>query len=170
MLDREGSVITEPREGAVRSELSRLLEGAPFCTSKRCSDFLKYVVENTISGSSGKLKERTIGVELFQLPPNYDTGQHAIVRVTANEVRKRLAQYYLAESGSSHPVRIDLPPGSYSAEFRWETPALEAPAPETHAPPAPPSRRARLVIVCVAAALVMVGAFSLWRWLGAKPA
>jgi hypothetical protein len=169
MSEREGSVITEPRERVVRAELNRLLEGAPFRTSKRCSDFLKYVVENTISGSSGKLKERTIGAELFQLPPDYDTGQHAIVRVTANEVRKRLAQHYLAESGSSHPVRIDLPPGSYSAEFRWETPAVEAPAPETHAPPARPRRRTRLVIACAAAALALLGALLVWRWQTVEP-
>jgi hypothetical protein len=51
--------------------------------------------------------------------------------VTANEVRKKLAQHYLAENGSYHPVRIGLPPGSYSAEFKWEPPAVEAPAAET---------------------------------------
>lgn len=160
----EGAIISESRERAVRAELDRLLEGASFRTSKRCSDFLNYVVEHTINGPSGALKERSIGVELFQLPPNFDTGQHAVVRVTANEVRKRLAQYYLAESGSYHPVRIELPPGSYSAEFRWEPPAPETPV------PARPSRLTRLVIACVAAALVvMVGAFSLWWWHAVKP-
>ena len=30
-------------------------------------EFLKYVVEHTITGPSGTLKERSIGVELFQL-------------------------------------------------------------------------------------------------------
>jgi hypothetical protein len=101
-------------------ELARLLESPAFRTSKRCREFLEYIVEHTMNGSSGALKERSLGVALFQLPQDFDTGQHTIVRVTANEVRKKLAQHYLAENGSSHAVRIDLPPGSYSVEFRWE--------------------------------------------------
>src|SRR5947208_16719734 len=98
----------------VRAELTSLLESPSFRTSKRCREFLDYIVEHTISGPSGTLKERSIGVELFQLPQDFDSGQHTIVRVTANEVRKKLAQYYLAENGTRHPVKIQLPPGSYS--------------------------------------------------------
>lgn len=69
-----------------------------------------------------------IGVELFELAKDFDPDQHTIVRVAANEVRKKLAQHYLAKNGSSHPVRIDLPPGSYKADFRWGPPAAEPPA------------------------------------------
>ena len=92
-------------------------------------EFLAHIVEHTIMGPSGALKERAIGVDLFQLPHDFDTGQHAIVRVTASEVRKKLAQHYLAENGTYHPVRIELPPGSYAAELKWRTP----PAAETQA-------------------------------------
>ena len=120
------------------AELHRILESASFRNSKRCREFLEHIVEHTIGGPVGGLKERMIGVELFQLPQDFDTGQHTIVRVTANEVRKKLAQHYLAENGSHQPVRIDLPPGSYSAEFRWESPAADIPAEESPAaePPA----------------------------------
>jgi hypothetical protein len=152
----------ESRERAVRAELHRLLESPAFRTSKRCREFLEYIVEHTISGPSDALKERSIGVELFQLPPDFDPGQHTIVRVTANELRKKLAQQYLAENGSSHPVRIDLPPGSYRAEFRWETPIAE-----TRVPPRS-SWRARRMIACAAAILVILGALSAWRWNAAK--
>src|SRR6266446_530181 len=131
MCEREITGLSESQEQAVREELRRLLEGAAFRTSKRCREFLEYIVAHTISGPSGALKERSIGVELFLLPQDFDAGQHTIVRVTANEVRKKLAQHYLAENGSYHPVRIGLPPGSYSAEFRWEAPAVAAPAAET---------------------------------------
>jgi len=119
MFQQDISGLSESQEQAVREELHRLLEGAAFRTSKRCREFLEYIVVHTISGPSGALKERSIGVELFLLPQDFDTGQHTIVRVTANEIRKRLAQHYLAENGSSHPVKIALPPGSYSAEFTW---------------------------------------------------
>jgi len=94
------------------------VDSPAFPTSKRCREFLEYIVEHTINGPNGTLKERSIGVELFQLPQDFDTGRHTIVRVTANEVRKRLAQHYLAENGAYHPVRIDLPPGSYSARIQ----------------------------------------------------
>src|SRR5438270_12750449 len=98
----EISGLAESREQAVRAELTRLLESATFRTSKRCREFLEYVVNQTISGPNGTLKERSLGVELFQLPLDFDTGQHTIVRVTANEVRKKLAQHYLAANGSFH--------------------------------------------------------------------
>src|SRR5690242_15151839 len=110
MCESEGKRLTESRELAIRTELARLLESGAFRTSKRCREFLEYIVEHTINGPAGALKERSIGVELFHLPQDFDTGQHAVVRVTANEVRKKLAQHYLTGNGSSHPVRIELPP------------------------------------------------------------
>src|SRR5438034_7179246 len=128
MCESETTGLNQPQEQAVRMELNRLLESAAFRTSKRCREFLEYIVQHTINGPSGALKERSIGVEVFRLPKDFDTGQHTVVRVTANEVRKKLAQQYLAENGTYHPIRIDLPPGSYSTVFTWGVPA-EAPAP-----------------------------------------
>ena len=60
-------------------------------------------------------------MEVFDRPADYDTGDDSIVRVKANEVRKRLAQYY-GEAGTPQEVQIDLPAGSYAPEFRWQTP------------------------------------------------
>jgi len=144
MCENESLGLSESRERAVRAELNRLLESPAFRTSKRSREFLGYIVEHTINGPAGTLKERSIGRELFQLPQDFDTGQHTIVRVTANEVRKKLAQHYQAENGTYHPVRIGLPPGSYSVEFKWEpevepAQAAEAQAPELTAPEALPA-------------------------------
>lgn len=158
----EGEGLSETRQQAVRAELCRLLKSVAFRKSKRCREFLEYIVEHTISGPSGTLKERVLGVDLFQLPPDFDSSEHTIVRVTANEVRKKLAQYYLAENGS-HSVKIDLPPGSYSADFRWEAPAGEKPAAEAPTP-ARQSWRTRSVIAYALPGLVLMGAFSWWRW------
>ncbi len=163
MGETEGTGLSESRKRAVRAELDGLLKSAAFRTSNRCKEFLEYVVDHTLEGSSDSLKERSIGVELFQLPPDFDTGQHTIVRVTANEVRKRLAQHYVADNHSNHPVKIDLPPGSYSAEFNWETPAAETKV------PARPSRLIRAVIACAAIILVVAGGYSLWRAYAVKP-
>ena len=44
--------------------------------------------------ASGDLKERTLGVEVFGREPGYDTNADPVVRISAGEVRKRIAQYY----------------------------------------------------------------------------
>ena len=115
----EQDFLSEERKSAVLSELAHVLESPHFRGSRRCCRFLEYSVHQVLKGSTQEgLKERTIGVEALQRPPDYDTGEDAIVRVTANEVRKRLAQYYQATATPSNPV-ISLPPGSYAAVFHW---------------------------------------------------
>lgn len=88
-----------------------------FAQSIRCKRFLSHVVQQTLSGNASQLKERTIGISVFERANDYNTGEDAIVRVTANEVRKRIGQFY-QESGAAHPIQIDLPRGTYVPEFR----------------------------------------------------
>jgi hypothetical protein len=93
-------------------------------------------VENTLTGQSDLLKERTIGIEVFGRPATYDPTEDATVRVKAGEVRKRLGIFYSGE-GVRDPVRIELPAGTYVPEFR--TVAVEDRV-ATLAPEDPPSR------------------------------
>jgi len=109
---------TTIRDERIGKELETILASESFKGSKRCQAFLKYVVEATASGSAELLKERTLGVDVFGRDPAYDTGDDAIVRVKANEVRKRLAQYSLA-ADPAREVRIELPPGSYIPHFEF---------------------------------------------------
>jgi hypothetical protein len=105
-----------PDHEAVLRELQEILASHHFCNSKRYPAMLKYIVENTLAGKSDHLKERTIGIEVFDRPPTYDTNSDTVVRYTAGEVRKRLLLYY-SESGRNSAVRISLPAGSYIPEF-----------------------------------------------------
>ncbi|MGJ5817217.1 malectin domain-containing carbohydrate-binding protein [Paludibaculum fermentans] len=164
MGESEVTGLSESEQQAIRTELNRLLESPAFRTSKRCRDFLRHVVEQTLTGPGDGLKERSIGVDLFQLPPAFDPSQHTIVRVTANEIRKKLAQQYHSEDGSSHPVRIELPAGSYKAEFRWEAPSVE---PDL---PAPPKSFVRPAIAGGLVLLVLAVGIALWQWPSAKSA
>lgn len=75
-----------------------------------------FSVSRTLDGAAEHLKERTIGVEVFGRAPDYDTATDHVVRSSAGEVRKRLAQYYM-ESGRSREIRIDVHPGSYIPRF-----------------------------------------------------
>jgi len=112
----EGHPRATPDREAILRELQEILASHHFCNSKRYPSMLKYIVENTLAGKSEHLKERTIGVEVFDRPPTYDTNSDTVVRYTAGEVRKRLLLYY-SESGHNSAVRISLPAGSYIPEF-----------------------------------------------------
>jgi hypothetical protein len=96
--------------------LREIIEGKAFRGSHRSGQFLIYIVEHAIAGRSTGLKERVIGIELFRRSPSYDTGEDAIVRVTASDVRRRLLQHY-GENGRSAKFYISLPPGSYIPEI-----------------------------------------------------
>lgn len=100
----------------VRDQLKHILAHPLFNQSKRYPVMLRYVVEQTLLGNMDQLKERTIGIEIFDREPLYDPSADPVVRFTASEIRKRLAQYYV-ERAHSGELRIDLPLGSYAAVF-----------------------------------------------------
>jgi len=97
---------------AIQQHVKEIAEGPAFKSSQRCRQFLQHIVDQSIAGHFELLKERLIGVELFGRPPDYDTGEDAIVRVTASEVRRRLLQHYAGTVGHLN-YRIGLPLGSY---------------------------------------------------------
>lgn len=115
---------TDEQRAAIRAALEQLLSSPAFRNSKQSQRFLRYVVEHSLHGKDDQLKERNIGIEVFERAPDYDTGEDPIVRVRATEIRKRLAQYY-QEGTDSGAVRIDLRSGSYRAEFHFAEPAAE---------------------------------------------
>ena len=100
----------------IRAQLDLLVRDDVFRSSKRSVAFLKFVVEQTLNGSADQIKERTIGVEVFERDPHYDTNVDHIVRTAATELRKRLATYYVDERHRSE-LRIELVPGSYVPRF-----------------------------------------------------
>jgi hypothetical protein len=111
------SPTTASEEGAaIQEQLERLLSSPYFSHSRRFPSFMRYVIEQTVAGREDALKERTLGVEIFGRRADYDTASDPIVRVTAAEIRKRIAQYY-QEPGHENELRISLPSGSYIPQF-----------------------------------------------------
>jgi Tol biopolymer transport system component len=145
-----------------------VISSGAFAGSKQCQDLLGLMVEHALSGELDALCERSIGVEMFGRPADYDTSNDAVVRVRATEVRKRLVQYY-GEATLPPVVRIELPPGSYVPEFHWSPGTrveaeLVTPAPPV--PVAPPWRRkSALVIVAVLGIVIL----SLIVWFRLRP-
>jgi len=165
-------------EDAVREELTRVLTSNEFRASKRSQDFLRYVVEHTLTGRTDALKERTIGIEVFGRPTSYDPSDDATVRVKAGEVRKRLSLYY-SNVGIHDLIRIELPGGTYVPEFRQvehphhET-ALELTARETaisalrERTPSPRVRR-RWLAWLAPVPIVIAALIGAYFWYQAKP-
>ncbi len=110
--------LTADETEGVRSELKRILSSPLFQGSKRCHDFLQYIVTRTLEGELDGLSERFLGAELFGRRIDYDTKSDSIVRVRANDVRRRLTEYY-ADQHSTPKVVITLGAGSYVPEFHW---------------------------------------------------
>jgi len=106
----------EINRSAVLEQLDRIVANSHFRHSKRYPSFLRFVVEETLAGHTDVLKERNLGTEVFGRQSDYDTNADPIVRVTAGEIRKRLAQYY-QEPGHEQELRIELPLGSYVPHF-----------------------------------------------------
>src|SRR5882757_3596635 len=112
--------LSAEQAAAVMAELTAILASDSFSSSNRCRDFLEFVVKHALAGDYEGLTERFLGVELFGRAVDYETATDSIVRVRANDVRRRLAQYYSSQR-SAAPVRIDLIAGGYIPEFHWRT-------------------------------------------------
>jgi len=143
----------------IEAELERILTSSEFRTSKRSQEFLRYIVMTALDGRVDDLKERVIGYQVFERCPDYDTGESSIVRVKANELRKRLAQFY-SESIDPSSVQIHLPRGSYIPEFRWPEIAVpEAPVLDSPQPSRPMRLKMRFLVTCLSLILLI---FSGW--------
>jgi hypothetical protein len=100
----------------VEKELERICSADHFRTSKRACEFLRYVVLVALDGRVDSLKERSIGIDLLGRDTSYDPSSDAIVRVRANDVRKRLSSYYASVDVESE-IQINLQTGTYIPKF-----------------------------------------------------
>ena len=151
-----------PDKDESRLQLRRILAGEGFKRSGRICRFLSYAVERTLQGHGDELKESVLAVEVYDRPADYNPKIDPIVRNDARRLRAKLREYYESE-GSSDPVIIEIPKGSYLPVFRKR----EALAPESTASPWSVRRGLKLlnrrqVIAAGAAALLVVGFAMYW--------
>ena len=119
---------------AVLAELEQIVSSRHFSQSRRYPAFLRFIVEAALRGETDLLRERVIGTEVFGRDATYDTNADPIVRMTAAEVRKRIAQYY-RETGRDDPTQIEVRAGSYVPIFifpRQPKPAADEEGPSRH--------------------------------------
>jgi hypothetical protein len=176
---------TEEEKNQVRRQMERLLATAHFKNSRRYPALFRFIVEETLEGRGEFLKERLLGVRVFNRPPDYDTADDPIARVTIAEIRKRIAQYYHEEAHESE-MRIELTSGRYEPEFHPRkarpaspvestTPvasAVPVVAPATNPPTDPPAQKlskpwlSPLPSWVIATTVLLVGLIAalLWRF------
>jgi len=154
---RDGSTPEHPDAApgpeAIRAQLERILASAQFANAPSIGKMLRFVVEHALDGTADRLKEYTLGVEVFGRGGDFDPRQDTIVRVQARRLRERLVEYYRL-SGAADPVRISLPTGHYVPTFDWAS-AAAMPL---------PSPRPRVALLTLALALVALVSLAAVFW------
>ena len=147
-----------PGPEVIRNALEKIVTSPQLESSPSLCRFLRYVVEETLAGRGGQIKEYSLGAEVFARGDDFDPRIDPIVRVQARNLRARMAKYYEGP-GRGGAVLIDLPKRTYVPVFASERPQQtrglrrrsptrgrrappEALSPEPQTP-APPIRRPR---------------------------
>ena len=100
----------------MRAQLDRILASTAFVDAERAARFLRFVVEHTLNGRTGEIKESVIAIEVLGRNSSFDSKSDPIVRVEAGRLRDRLSSYYEGE-GEADRVLISIPKGGYVSEF-----------------------------------------------------
>lgn len=131
-MSRAGDASAHVPLAILREQLGRILANRAFADAPTLGRLLTYLVDGTLDGKPGSLKEYAIAVEVLGRPSDFDPATDTIVRVHARRLRRRLEEYY-AGDGAADPVRIWLPKGHYAVRWRRHDP-VDGGRPGTAAP------------------------------------
>ena len=92
------------------------MESPQFDCSERNRRFLKYVVEEALSGRADRIKGYSIATSVFGRDVSFDPQLDPVVRMEARRLRRSLERFYL--TGGSSSVKIEMPKGSYVPLFQ----------------------------------------------------
>lgn len=126
----------EPSTKEIENQLALILGSRHFRQARSLEKFLNFVVTCSLTGEIDRLKELSLGIEVFQRPPDFDPRIDNVVRVQAANLRKKLTEYYQDE-GIDDPLLIDLPKGHYVPTFSYRSPRPAIAALTGATPPAP---------------------------------
>ncbi len=135
LWDEHGSVEvsthSNPSFSQVTYCLQKILVSVFFSRSARMAKFLRFLVDRTVARAAEDLKEYVIGIEVFDRDVTFDPRLDPIVRVEARRLRSKLREYY-DQQGHDDPLRIEIPPGGYTAKFHLSgSCGIRASAPRT---------------------------------------
>jgi TolB-like protein/tetratricopeptide (TPR) repeat protein len=143
----------DPTRLQVQEALDRVVASPRFRSSERMSAFLRFVVQHTLDGGPGPLKEFLIAERVFGRGDSFDPRTDTIVRVEARRLRSKLQKYYQDE-GRDDPVVIELAERGYTPTFRTAVQQVGV----------LPERRRRPWAIAAAATLLALAGLSAWGW------
>ncbi len=100
----------------IYNELENVLKFYSFKNSMLLSNFLRYIVTETIDQRQQFIKEYSIAVNALSRPSHFNPHDDAMVRIHAGRLRKLLNEYYSTD-GKDNSVIIHVPKGCYVPEF-----------------------------------------------------
>lgn len=122
--EEQRKVEVQPPAEEILAHLAKILASKIFVRSERLCRFLRVTVERTLAGETAEINEYVLGQEVFDRDQRYDPRIDSIVRVEARRLRNKLREYY-SGPGSSDPVRIAFPTGTYIPVFTMAATAIE---------------------------------------------
>lgn len=160
------SDFSTPTRTEVEAQLARVVASDSFKGAQRSTDFLEFVVAESLAGRADRLGGYTIGVEVFGRADDFDPQTDPIVRVEAGRLRRRLERHYLVSA--TDRVLIEVPKGGYAPVFSYrgdEAETRKAPILVTETSPAAGSgTRWKFWVLGLALSLVVaVLAWPAWR-------
>jgi serine/threonine-protein kinase len=102
---------------AVAKQVHRIFASKTFRQADRIKRFLDFIVKETVAGRAEKLKEFSVGVEVFGRDSSFDPRFDPIVRVQARRLRAQLERYYAEEAAPGELV-LEVPKGRYAVNFK----------------------------------------------------
>jgi adenylate cyclase len=106
-----------PSAAAIRGQLGKILTSPTLVNSPSLQNFLRFIVEKTLSGEATTLKGYTVATQVLGRKADFDPSLDPIVRIQAGRLRRALEKYY-QEEGKKDAVIIDMPRGGYVPVFQ----------------------------------------------------
>lgn len=154
--DLSASSWADPIAVTVWESVDRICMSAEFVRSKRMIALLRFLLDAYFAHDLDRLSERSIGQAIFGRPEDWDPTTDTIVRSEIRRLRSKLRAYY-DSVGSSDPVRIIVPKGTYIPQFEYIAPRDTLIQPPLHTQPQRSLWRSRhLILVSVFVVLTVV--------------
>jgi len=145
----------------IRDQVQRILRSEQFGNAPGLEKALSYLVEQSLAGRGGELKEVILALEVFNRGVAFDPRTDSSVRTQIGRLRTRLSSYYDGP-GRADPIVIEIPKGTYAPVFSGR--AQDEPA--VVKPPVPRKRSAPGLWMAAAVIAIGAGAWlasAMWR-------
>lgn len=103
----------DPRWAAVE----KIAGSRPFARAALLREFLLYISAHALDAHPEEITEQKIGHRVYKRSELYSPAEDNIVRVSAQQLRVKLREYYESE-GQNEPWIIEIPKGKYIPLFR----------------------------------------------------